>query len=303
MPSTANWTYLYNRIGPASINPWTSVEIYGKGGLGTQWYRLQAANKSNLDDLTATLNKDLLIKAEREISAKKRKIDNVLKQVKKEKNPKLREAAQKALREEKRKLTKFGTHLKKEGKKLIRKQEKAAVQEYKDMKKMGGLGHLGYRPDYQALQPPAMKGWLVDIYGTYSGGLGQFRPRKVGILEKAAKRTKNILTRITKTTMPPPEGRAKANVLSPGRPVPGPPRQAPAPPALPYKLPPRHPLSLGQIFSPPNYGQLLPASYQAEPPHPYGSGNPYAADGDLYTQPWYYSYWRYLLPGRQLKLP
>ena len=153
-----SWTALYQGLLPAGINPNSSLNMYGKGALGTQWYRIQADAKANLDDLMATLNKRLLIKAEKKIAAEKKAITKVQKQFKK--SP----SAQKVLREKKKELRKDLKKIKRVGSNLINNQEARSKQEANWAKHMFGLG---YRPDYRFLQPPAMKGPLVDIYGTY----------------------------------------------------------------------------------------------------------------------------------------
>lgn len=152
------WTVLYQNMLPAGVNPNSALNMYGKGALGTQWYRIQADAKANLDDLMATLNKRLLIKAEKKIAAEKAAVSKVQRRFKD--SP----AAQKVLRQEKKKLRKDLRKVKKVGTALINKQEAESKQQANWARHMFGLGA---RPDYRYLQPPAMKGPLIDIYGTY----------------------------------------------------------------------------------------------------------------------------------------
>jgi len=58
--AAVSWTSIYSGMLPAGVNPMSSVQIYGKGALGTQWYRIQAATESGVDYVKSQLNKNLL---------------------------------------------------------------------------------------------------------------------------------------------------------------------------------------------------------------------------------------------------
>lgn len=181
------WNQLYAGMLPAGVTPRTSLQIYGRGELGTQWWRLKYANEGNIADVKATLNKEIMDKYQNKIDSQIKLLTDVENQP----GVKKSELATRAIQNKKQALRKELKAAKKEGKKLIKKQE--AQYRLDDKKSITGgevdvvsMYGLGLRPDYRIVQPPAMQGKLMDIVGQDS--LGEIAPpiKFGGILALAA---------------------------------------------------------------------------------------------------------------------